>query len=364
VTATFASETASGWQQVKFTDPVAVTGGTTYVASYHAPAGGYAFTSFGLQNQVDNAPLHALASTSSAGNGLYVYASGTTFPTQTFNATNYWVDVLYDTRFVDTVPPTVTARTPASGATGVPFGTTASATFSKAVQASTISFSLTPSGGSAVSGTVSYSSSTMTATFQPSSNLAQGVTYAASVSGATDNFGNVMSPTSWTFTTMSCPCSVFSSTSTPGTPNTNDSSAIEVGMKFRSDVAGSITGARFYKGSQNTGTHTAHLWSSSGQLLATATFSNETASGWQQVTFSTPVQISANTTYVISYHTDVGFYSSNSGYFNSSADNWPLHGLASGTDGPNGVYVYGASAFPTSSFNASNYWVDVVFTSP
>jgi len=135
-------------------------------------------------------------------------------------------------------------------------------------------------------------------------------------------------------------------------------------MKFRSDVAGRVIGARFYKGSQNTGTHVAHLWSSSGQILATATFSGETASGWQQVSFATPVQISANTTYVISYHTDTGFYAVTSGFFNSSADAWPLHGLATGTDGANGLYVYGSSAFPTSSFNASNYWVDVVFTSP
>jgi len=136
-------------------------------------------------------------------------------------------------------------------------------------------------------------------------------------------------------------------------------------MKFRSDVAGSITGARFYKGSQNTGTHVGNLWSSSGQLLATVTFSNETASGWQQASFSSPVQITANTTYVISYHTNAGFYAATSGYFNgASAGAWPLVGLASGTDGANGVYAYGNTAFPTNSFNATNYWVDVVFTSP
>jgi hypothetical protein len=34
-------------------------------------------------------------------------------------------------------------------------------------------------------------------------------------------------------------------------------------------------------------------------------------------------------------------------------------------DGGNGVYIYSAdSAFPTNSFKSSNYWVDVVFTSP
>ena len=38
-----------------------------------------------------------------------------------------------------------------------------------------------------------------------------------------------------------------------------------------------------------------------GQLLASAPFTNETASGWQQVNFPAPVNIAANTTYVASY---------------------------------------------------------------
>jgi hypothetical protein len=145
--------------------------------------------------------------------------------------------------------------------------------------------------------------------------------------------------------------------------NTNDRKAVEVGMKFRSDVAGTVTGVRFFKGSSNTGTHTGHLWSSTGALLASVTFTGETGSGWQQALFATPVTINANTTYVVSYHAPVGFYSSTKDYFSTaSADNAPLHGLASGVDGANGVYRYGSAAFPTDSFKNTNYWVDVVFT--
>ena len=62
-------------------------------------------------------------------------------------------------------------------------------------------------------------------------------------------------------------------------------------MKFTSEVFGTVTGVRFYKVSANTGTHIGSLWSASGTLLASATFTGETASGWQQVNFSTPVQI-------------------------------------------------------------------------
>src|SRR6185437_5330175 len=88
-------------------------------------------------------------------------------------------------------------------------------------------------------------------------------------------------------------CSIWSSTATPANPSANDSGSVEVGLKFKSDQAGYITGIRFYKGSANTGTHTGTLWSSTGTQLATATFTGETASGWQQVNFSSPVQITA-----------------------------------------------------------------------
>ncbi len=44
-------------------------------------------------------------------------------------------------------------------------------------------------------------------------------------------------------------------------------------MKFTSDIAGLVTGVRFYKAPTNTGTHIGSLWSATGTLLATATFS-------------------------------------------------------------------------------------------
>ena len=107
---------------------------------------------------------------------------------------------------------------------------------------------------------------------------------------------------------------------------------------------GFITGVRFYKGSQNTGTHVGNLWTTSGQRLATATFSDETASGWQEVTFSAPVPVTANTTYVASYHTTSGYYSADSDFFaTAGVDTPPLHALATGVSGGNGVYAYSAT---------------------
>jgi hypothetical protein len=149
----------------------------------------------------------------------------------------------------------------------------------------------------------------------------------------------------------------------PATANVNDPNAVELGMKFRSDVAGTVTGIRFYKGSQNTGTHTGYVWSGTGTLLASVTFTGETASGWQQANLSTSVAITAGSTYIVAYYAPKGYYSADSNYFATAADNAPLHGLANGTDGPNGVYNYGSAAFPTSGYNSSNYWVDIVFNS-
>jgi hypothetical protein len=137
-------------------------------------------------------------------------------------------------------------------------------------------------------------------------------------------------------------------------------------MKFRSDVSAHVTAIRFYKASTNTGTHTGNLWTTSGTNLATATFGGESASGWQTATLASPVAITAGTTYVVSYFTATGHYSATpGGFLNSGVDNPPLHGLANGVDGSNGIFTYGpSSAFPSSTYNGGNYWVDVVISTP
>ena len=183
-------------------------------------------------------------------------------------------------------------------------------------------------------------------------------------SRAADDSGNLESPGAGVTVDVvpsTCPCSIWNDSVIP--PLENDSGAVELGVKFRSDVAGEITGLRFYKGPGNTGTHVGHLWSGAGTLLGQATFTGETTSGWQEVEFGAPVAIDANTTYVASYHAPNGGYAATNGYFaGQGADSPPLHALADGVDGANGVYRYGtAGVFPTDTFQASNYWVDVIF---
>jgi hypothetical protein len=186
-------------------------------------------------------------------------------------------------------------------------------------------------------------------------------------SRAVDDSGNIESPSAGVAITVgsgdspNCPCSIWDASTAPTIITDPDSTDVELGVTFRANVAGFIQGIRFYKGPNNTGTHTGALWTNTGTLLARVTFPNETASGWQEAFFATPVAISANTTYIASYYAPNGRYSVDENYFTSGVVNGPLEALQNGVAGGNGVYRYGSSGFPTNSYRASNYWVDVVF---
>ncbi len=165
----------------------------------------------------------------------------------------------------------MTSTTPISGATGVSTSAAPTATFSEAVQAGTISFVVRDAANAVVAGSTVYTAATNLATFTPTSPLATSATYTATVSGALDTAGNAMAaPISWSFTTAAAAStlsSIFSSSVTPVVSASSDSGAVELGVKFRSDVAGQVTGVRFYKGTGNTGTHVGNLWSSTGTLV-------------------------------------------------------------------------------------------------
>jgi parallel beta-helix repeat protein len=271
----------------------------------------------------------------------------------------------------DTVAPKVNSFTSAAAATGVATTASFTAIFSEAVQSGTINFVLKDAAGSVIPSTLTHATNTNTATLKPSAALKASTTYTASVSGVKDLTGNLMvGTTTRSFTTRSFttgtnattpPTSMsythWSSSSKPVTASFPDANAVEMGMKFSSSMAGTITGIRFYKAGTNTGTHVGHLWSSSGKLLASATFTSETASGWQQVTFASPVTIQPNTIYVASYLAPTGGYASDENYFASAYTSGPLSVPANGS-----VFLYGSGGgFPTQTWKATNYWVDVVF---
>ena len=370
----FSGESASGWQSMSFASPVAVTAGTTYVVSYYAPVGRYAKNKgFFASAGVTSGPLTALRNGVDGANGVYRYGAGGGFPAATFASTNYWVDVVFADGSgggtPDTTAPTVTGRSPAAGATGVGAGVVVSATFSEPVQPATVGLTLTGPGG-AVPAVVAVDGAGTTATLTPGSALQAGAVHTAVLSGARDVAGNLMAPVSWSFTTAaaplppaSCPCTVFGQ-AVPAVAADPDSSAVELGMRFRASRDGLVTGVRFFKGATNTGAHTGSLWSNAGVRLASVAFSGESASGWQSMSFASPVAVTAGTTYVVSYYAPVGRYAKNKGFFASAGvTSGPLTALRNGVDGANGVYRYGAGGgFPTSTWQSTNYWVDVTFS--
>ncbi|MFB9627332.1 DUF4082 domain-containing protein [Nonomuraea helvata] len=413
--ATFTNETASGWQQVNFSTPVAVSANTTYIASYFAPSGHYSVSRPYFTTGYSNYPLTAPASADSGGNGVYAYASTGTFPTETFQDSNYWVDVVYAPTFSlwdDTATPATQSFADNQAVTlGVKFtasmsgvisgirfykgslntgthvgslwsssGTLlASATFTNesasgwqevnfstpvGVTANTtyIASYFTPSGFYSLTrpyfGTA-YNNGPLTAPASSTSGGNAVYTYGAANAFPTSTY---QSSNYWVDVVYAPTFSLWDDTATPATQSFADNQAVTLGVKFTTTTNGFISGIRFYKGSLNTGTHVGSLWSSSGTLLASATFTNESASGWQQVNFSTPVAVTANTTYIASYYTSSGFYSVSRLYFVNPYINGPLTALASSNLSGNGVYSYGATnTFPTNTYQSTNYWVDVAF---
>ena len=225
---TFTNETAVGWQELDFSAPVAVTAGTTYVASYFSSTGHPGVTAQGLASAVTNGPLTALA-----GGGVYVYGASNTFPTSTYNNNNYWVDVVYS-QSAGATPPVVSTESPAGGlGRGDAVSVAPSATFSQPVTPGTVSFTVKDSGGNSVAGSVGFNSADTVATFTPSSPLAGSTTYTATVSGAQNASGTPMSsPFSWSFSTgavAQCPCSIWQDGTPTGSAESNDPSAQTMG---------------------------------------------------------------------------------------------------------------------------------------
>ncbi|WEJ59332.1 DUF4082 domain-containing protein [Devosia sp. FJ2-5-3] len=455
-TATFVNETASGWQTVMFSNPVPITAGQTYVASYHSN-GHYATTS----NYFATSHTSGLLTAPAGANGVYTYGTGNVMPTSSFGSTNYWVDVIMNSTSESTNRSPVATNdsgystsqntaltlsattllandndpdsdplvisgvsnavngtavfnaqtnsvvfTPTTGYSGAASfvysisdgrGGTASATVgltvsaganrppvatndtgigvrrNEAVQitaASLLANDSDPDGDAltitgvngATNGTVSFDATSNVITFTPTTGYTGAASFTYSV--ADGRGGTASAGVSLAVTLPVSGANLFAANATPVTTTVNDGSSVELGMRFSVAQAGTINGIRFYKGPQNTGTHTGTLWTSTGTKLGTVTFTNETASGWQSASFASPIAVTAGTGYVVSYHTTSGYYSATSATFSAPITNNGITAAqtASGSGNGNGLYSYGASSvFPTNSYNATNYWVDVYY---
>ena len=86
-----------GWVEIDFAQPVYIEANTVYVASYFTSDGNYGDNiGFFSSGSFSNGPLTALA-------GVYNYGSSNAFPTEQYENSNYWVDVVL-------VPPALRKR--------------------------------------------------------------------------------------------------------------------------------------------------------------------------------------------------------------------------------------------------------------
>ena len=146
---------------------VAITAGTTYVASYFAPNGHYSVNSgYFASAGVDNGPLHLLQNGVDGGNGVFIYGPTGGFPNNTFQSGNYWVDVAFNTTPGSPTGPTVLSTSPASGASGVSTATSVSAVFSQDLNPATVTsstFRLLDPSNNPIPASVTYNAGTATA---------------------------------------------------------------------------------------------------------------------------------------------------------------------------------------------------------
>jgi len=392
-TATFTSTAGqSGWQTATLSTPISLTAGQTYIVSYKSDGNYTAQTNY--FNSTVTEPfgvLSAPSSGASAGNGIYGYgADAAVFPNLTYQASNYWVDVVFDPGGAPPTSPqvalTTSSVTHAEGNSGLTtFDYTVTRTGST-TGTSTVAWTVAGSGASPANA----------ADFQGGQLPAGTVTFAAgetskvitvSVVGDTTNEPNetfsltLSNPSGATLGTAVATGVITNDDGTtppPTTPSlfgaaaasgsmTNDGLAVELGMKFTASAAGQVTGLRYWRSAGDAGdtdVRDGHLWSSTGQLLGTVTFTSTAGqSGWQVANLATPVTLTAGTTYIVSYKTADNFHVALN-YFTSSVTDatGQLTAPSSAASGGNGVFAYGAGAvFPNETYQSSNYWADVVF---
>lgn len=135
------------------------------------------------------------------------------------------------------VAPTVTARTPASGARSVSQSGNVTATFSEPVANVSTGTVVLRLNGSAtpIPAAVTYNNATRTATLNPNGNLLPDRTYTASMSSIRDTAGNTIAFTSWQFTTGPAPTMV---SVTPGINATGARRNANITARFSENVTG------------------------------------------------------------------------------------------------------------------------------
>jgi collagen type VII alpha len=150
-------------------------------------------------------------------------------------------------------------------------------------------------------------------------------------------------------------------TATPGTVDGGDSGPYEMGIKVVPSQDLRLTGVAFYKATTNTGTHVGRIWqlgaNSVYYKVNEATFTGETASGWQTVPLS--ADLASGGTYIVSCAFPSGHYSFDSHYFDAAVTVGSLTAPIGG-----GMFAQPPGAVPNTASNNANYWVAPIWGEP
>ena len=374
----------SGWQIASLATPFTLQAGVEYIVSYRtaeytatngffAPANEVTFD--GVDDDAFSDPFGVISAPEDAAHHNGMYSTGPlTMPDQSYQSSNYWVDVTFSPADAGpNTPPVIT-----SGNSTAPENQAAAGTVTATdSDGDTVQYSIS---GGADGGLFNINTISGALTFKTLPNFevpadANGDNVYDVIVGASDTHDTVTKAITVTVT------DVVESGGTPTgstifadvpTNFSNDPNSYELGTKFLSSQDGSIVALRYYRGTSDaadTDVRTLKLWTIGGTELGSVVVTSDPGqTGWQVGTLTTPISISADQVYVVSYGYVYGaddVYAATQGYFNSShsgADGILTAPASGGSVGGNGVFAASTpGSFPTGSFNASNYWVDVIF---
>jgi hypothetical protein len=362
----------SGWQVGVLAAPEQIVAGSTYTVSYGTTQN-YAVSSNYFATPQPG-PDGILAAPPSAG----VYAVGTpgVLPTQSYQNSNYWVDVGFRADGGGGGPNLPPAFTIAGNSFSVPENQTTAATITASDPDGDILAFAVLGGDDASAFTINATSGLLSFTSAPDFETPQDLDLdniyevLLSVSDGT-NPPVTQAITVEVNDVVSEPgpgtTSLFGLGAPPAQIVTTDPTDYELGVEFVASMDGEVNSLRYWRGTEDatdTDARTLNLWTGTGTLLASATVTSTPGqSGWQTAILATPVALDANELYVASYGTTQNYAFSGSFFVTDWVGADGTLTAPSGVDPTgNGVYSAGGTGgFPEASYNASNYWVDLIF---
>lgn len=371
--ATFSGESSSGWQTVNFSSAVDVDSAHTYIVWVSMPNGHYAadggggggtndFSSHGFGGFSDPVRIEQ------GSNGVYSYTStDSTVPSNTSTA-NYWVSPVVND---STAPDNNTGFSASDDAAGPTLTWSGAGQDTNGVTSTGQPARTTLTRTSTEEGTVTIAqqsggfSSWLDGPNDVTALPGRSYTYALK---NTDGCGNVSTGTTSNLTPASQTLD-RAFTSTPSSTDTGQTTGVTVGLRWNADTDGKVWGVRFYRAADTAPNIGAYfrvgLWDNDGTLLATTLVpTGNTQSGWVDVRFAEPVEVSASHDYVAGYYTPNGLETYTNGALSSAVKQGShVTAVADSSGTPNGVYnATSGFAFPsTRSGNATWYGVDVDF---